>query len=231
VICAFCWTKTFRTHFCVISRNTTSARLKIWAGLDWSTVRQHQLLVLARHDMLVSTRHLSLDSPCSVHMASENEKLAVSLAVPGQLQRRGKRVFQSGEISRIHPERLLNNGFLRGVMPGWLGYAGELNRLYSGSNPRCPMWRSTETPGFLRIPVGAFRQQPEESVKAARFCGWNSVRHVYLPLCRIVVWVARRAQGTVATKASGPSIITAVAPQSSPWPRMTTADATTDIRP
>ena len=30
-----------------------------------------------------------------------------------------------------------------------LGRAKELNRLYSGSNPRCPLWRSAETPRGL----------------------------------------------------------------------------------
>jgi hypothetical protein len=58
-----------------------------------------------------------------------------------------------------------------------------------------------------------------------------SLCQVYLEPCRIVASVARRAQGAAATKASGPSIITAIAPQPSPWPRMTTADATTDVTP
>src|ERR1039457_2012376 len=49
----------------------------------------------------------------------------------------------------------------------------------------------------------------------------NPVRQVYLALCRTVAWVARRAQGTAAIKASGPSIVTAMAPHPSPWPRMT----------
>ena len=64
----------------------------------------------------------------------------------------------------------------------------------------------------------------------SRFVG-IVVRQVYLALCRIVVWVARHAQGAVATKASGPSTITPIVPQPSPWPRMSKADVTADIKP
>src|ERR1039457_3035029 len=49
-----------------------------------------------------------------------NEKLAASLTRLRELQRRGRRVFQSQELSRIHRERLLQNGFLREVIKGWL---------------------------------------------------------------------------------------------------------------
>jgi fido (protein-threonine AMPylation protein) len=53
-------------------------------------------------------------------MATPNEKLADALDALRQLQAGGRRVFQSEEISRIHRERLLKNGFLQGVMNGWL---------------------------------------------------------------------------------------------------------------
>ena len=53
-------------------------------------------------------------------MALPNEKLADSLAVLKQLQRKDGRVFHSGAISRVHRERLVRNGFLREVMKGWL---------------------------------------------------------------------------------------------------------------
>ncbi|MDR3526074.1 MAG: Fic family protein [Rhizomicrobium sp.] len=52
-------------------------------------------------------------------MATPNEKLAASLAVLQALQRRG-RVFRSNEISRVHRERLVKNGFLLEVAKGWL---------------------------------------------------------------------------------------------------------------
>jgi fido (protein-threonine AMPylation protein) len=53
-------------------------------------------------------------------MPKPNEKLAESLAALHQLQKSGRRVFKSRELSRTHRERLLRNGFLREVMKGWL---------------------------------------------------------------------------------------------------------------
>ena len=53
-------------------------------------------------------------------MAKPNEKLAKSLATLQELQKGGRRVFRSRELSREHRERLLRNGFLQEVMKGWL---------------------------------------------------------------------------------------------------------------
>ncbi len=53
-------------------------------------------------------------------MATPAQKLADSLAVLKELQRDGRRVFLSKEISRVYRERLLRNGFLQEVMKGWL---------------------------------------------------------------------------------------------------------------
>ena len=53
-------------------------------------------------------------------MATPNEKLAASLAQLRKLQGRGRRVFRSGELTRVHRERLVRNGFLQEVMKGWL---------------------------------------------------------------------------------------------------------------
>ena len=53
-------------------------------------------------------------------MPKPNEKLAESLAALQELQKGGRRVFRSRELSRTHRERLLRNGFLREVMKGWL---------------------------------------------------------------------------------------------------------------
>ncbi len=55
-------------------------------------------------------------------MATPNQKLAASLAQLETLQGRGRRVFRSGELTRVHRERLVGNGFLREVMKGWLIY-------------------------------------------------------------------------------------------------------------
>jgi len=46
-------------------------------------------------------------------MAAPNEKLAESLDVLKTLQGGGRRVFRSDELSRVHCERLVENGFLQ----------------------------------------------------------------------------------------------------------------------
>ena len=57
-------------------------------------------------------------------MATPYEKLADSLAILSELQKSGRRVFLSKELTRVHRERLLRNGFLQEVMKGWLISAG-----------------------------------------------------------------------------------------------------------
>src|SRR5438445_458505 len=53
-------------------------------------------------------------------MSSPNEKLAESLDVLKELQQGNRRVFRSDDLSRVHRERLVENGFLQEVMKGWL---------------------------------------------------------------------------------------------------------------
>jgi fido (protein-threonine AMPylation protein) len=53
-------------------------------------------------------------------MATPNQKLADSLTQLHRLQRDGQRVFQSKELTRVHRERLLQQGFIQEVMKGWL---------------------------------------------------------------------------------------------------------------
>jgi fido (protein-threonine AMPylation protein) len=53
-------------------------------------------------------------------MPSPNEKLAESLDVLETLQEGNRRVFRSDDLSRVHRERLVENGFLQEVMKGWL---------------------------------------------------------------------------------------------------------------
>lgn len=53
-------------------------------------------------------------------MPRPNEKLAESLAALQALQKNGRRVFRSRELSRVHRERLLRHGFLQEVVKGWL---------------------------------------------------------------------------------------------------------------
>ena len=52
-------------------------------------------------------------------MASPAEKLAASLEALKELQDQGVVAFRSGDLSRTHRERLLENGFLQEVMKGW----------------------------------------------------------------------------------------------------------------
>lgn len=53
-------------------------------------------------------------------MATPNEKLAESLSLLKELQRGGRRVFRSDDLTRVHRERLIESGFLQEVMKGWL---------------------------------------------------------------------------------------------------------------
>ena len=53
-------------------------------------------------------------------MATPNQKLAASLNALRELQKDGRRVFQSSELSRVHRDRLLKQGFMQAVMKGWL---------------------------------------------------------------------------------------------------------------
>jgi fido (protein-threonine AMPylation protein) len=53
-------------------------------------------------------------------MATPNEKLASSLAQLKKLQSKGRRVFMSRELGRTHRERLIQQGFVREVIKGWL---------------------------------------------------------------------------------------------------------------
>src|SRR5713101_7558210 len=53
-------------------------------------------------------------------MATPNEKLAESLDALKALQEGGRRVFRSDDVSRVHRERLVANGFVQEVMRGWL---------------------------------------------------------------------------------------------------------------
>jgi fido (protein-threonine AMPylation protein) len=52
-------------------------------------------------------------------MATPQERLAESLNALRELQDRGVVAIQAGDLSRVHRERLLKNGFLQEVMKGW----------------------------------------------------------------------------------------------------------------
>ena len=98
-------------------------------------------------------------------MPKPNEKLAESLAALQALQKGGRRVFRSRELSRTHRERLLRNGFLREVMKGWLMSSSPSART-GDSTPWCAWLRKVvngyyqyhAVPGNLRQ-LSTFRQR------------------------------------------------------------------------
>ena len=52
-------------------------------------------------------------------MATPQEKLAESLEALRALQDRGVVAIRAANLTRVHRERLLKNGFLQGVLKGW----------------------------------------------------------------------------------------------------------------
>src|ERR1700740_2778609 len=76
-----------------------------------------------QHNILVPKHQNELVMPYlgwEFSMPSPNEKLAESLDVLKTLQVGNQRVFRSDDLSRVHRERLVENGFLQEVMKGWL---------------------------------------------------------------------------------------------------------------
>ena len=51
-------------------------------------------------------------------MATASEKLAESLKLLDELQKRGIIAIQANDLTRVHKERLIKNGFLKEVMKG-----------------------------------------------------------------------------------------------------------------
>ena len=70
---------------------------------------------------LYSTKSLYLSGwTATFNIVPTNEKLAASLGALQGLQKGGRRVFKSENLSRTHRERLVQNGFLGEVIKGWL---------------------------------------------------------------------------------------------------------------
>jgi hypothetical protein len=61
-------------------------------------------------------------------MPAPHEKLAEALTALRSLQKGGRRVIKSGDLSRLHRERLVEQGFLQEVMKGWLISTGPQAR-------------------------------------------------------------------------------------------------------
>ena len=52
-------------------------------------------------------------------MSTPQEKLAQSLDALKALQDQGFTAIKTSELSRVHRERLINNGFIRQIIQGW----------------------------------------------------------------------------------------------------------------
>ena len=73
-------------------------------------------------------------------MATPTEKIAASLHVLRELQKGGRRVLKSEELSRVHRERLLKHGVLRQVMKGWLMPASQATERGETPPRHAPFW-------------------------------------------------------------------------------------------
>ncbi len=121
-------------------------------------------------------------------MAKPGEKLAASLSQLEKLQKAGRRVFRSNELTRVHRERLLRNGFLLEVMKGWLISSSP------GSDPGdTTPWFATFWEFFARYCTARFGSRwhlsPEQSLLLH---AGNTV----IP-CQIVVYAPKAANNTV----------------------------------
>lgn len=82
-------------------------------------------------------------------MATPQEKLAEALEALKALQDGGTVAIRSADLSRLHRERLLKNGFLQEVMKGWYiparpdETAGESTAWYTAFWPFCAAYLST----------------------------------------------------------------------------------------
>jgi hypothetical protein len=79
-------------------------------------------------------------------MATPHEKLADSLDALKALQSEGRRVFSSSEFKRLDRERLVQNGFLRDIIKGWListgphANAGDTTPWYASFREFCAVY-------------------------------------------------------------------------------------------
>lgn len=82
-------------------------------------------------------------------MATPQEKLAEALEALKALQDGGTVAIRSTDLSRLHRERLLKNGFLQEVMKGWYiparpdETAGESTAWYTAFWPFCAAYLQT----------------------------------------------------------------------------------------
>jgi hypothetical protein len=61
-------------------------------------------------------------------MAKPHEKLADSLSLLHQIQKKGAKVVRTTDLTRVHRERLIDAGYLTQVMKGWFIYSSPQDR-------------------------------------------------------------------------------------------------------
>jgi fido (protein-threonine AMPylation protein) len=83
-------------------------------------LRSHSMVDLCWRGGINLNPHVTINLQRHASMATPNEKLAASLDRLKELQAEGRRVFESKELTRVHRDRLIKNGFLREVVKGWL---------------------------------------------------------------------------------------------------------------
>ena len=96
-------------------------------------------------------------------MPTPNEKLAASLAVLHDLQKGGRRVFRSDDLSRTHRERLVQNGFLQEVMKGWFISASPSARTGDSTPWYASFWEFCARYCHERFGEG-WQLSPEQSI-------------------------------------------------------------------
>jgi fido (protein-threonine AMPylation protein) len=96
-------------------------------------------------------------------MPKPNQQLAESLAALQEIQKGGRHVFRSRELSRTHRERLLRNGFLREVMKGWLMSSSPSARQGDSTPWYASFWEFCASYCQDRFD-DAWRLSPEQSV-------------------------------------------------------------------
>jgi fido (protein-threonine AMPylation protein) len=96
-------------------------------------------------------------------MPPPNEKLAESLAVLHDLQKGGRRVFRSDDLTRTHRERLLQNGFLQDVMRGWVISSSPSERASDSTPWYASFWEFCARYGKERF-GDEWHLSPEQSI-------------------------------------------------------------------
>ena len=80
---------------------------------------QHNKLVTPLQNILILVQHNKLITLQRGIMATPAENLASSLVLLKSLQAQGKVAIRSADLTRVHRNRLVKNGFLIEVMKGW----------------------------------------------------------------------------------------------------------------